>query len=138
GTGYKRFEGFERRAHAEVDMVEDAGVEKIGAGDIGVMRVQFKRYDLPASRERAGQPDGAVAAQGSDFEDAPRTGDLDQQGKESALKGRDVDGGQGGLAVGSESGFESSVGGDEQVAEVAVHLRPHIRHVRLDRRHYLS
>ena len=107
-------------AHANLDAVENAGVARLARATSAWRGSSSRDDDAAAFRQRAGQPDGAVAAEGADFEHAPRAGDAHQQLEKFALEGRDVDGRKAGLAVGLEGGFERGVGGSEQIAEVAI------------------
>jgi hypothetical protein len=54
---------------------------------------------LPEGWQSAGQPDGAVSAEGSDFEDSSYVVDASEKVKKLALVGCDVDGGKSGLRV---------------------------------------
>ena len=113
-------EGDEGGAEAEVDDVGQAGVGDVGLGDSGVFGVELEGDELAAGRERAGEADGAVAAEGSDLEDAAGGLGFGEELEELALVGGDVDGGKAGGGVGGEGGFEDGVGRKEGVVEVVV------------------
>ena len=56
-------------------------------GDGGVGGVQLQRDKPAVRRQRAGQPDGAVAAEGADLEDAAGMGELREEIEKLALTG---------------------------------------------------
>ena len=92
--GVELGEGRECGAEAELDGVGEAGVGDVGEGYLGVLGVEFEGDELAAGWERAGEADGAVAAEGSDLEDAVGALGFGEELEELALVGRDVDGGQ--------------------------------------------
>lgn len=77
-------------------------------------------------RQSAGQPDRAVPAEGSDFENSSGSLDASEQMKELALVGSDVDGGKSGAGIGLDRFVERLIGMDEGVCEVAVDGGPEI------------
>ena len=53
-------------------MRDRAGVADVGAGHVGMLRIELQRDEVAARRQRAREPDRAVAAERADLEDAPR------------------------------------------------------------------
>jgi hypothetical protein len=68
--GMELGEGVERGAEAEFNGVSEAGMRDVGEGDLRVVGVEFESDELAAGWESAGEVDGAVAAEGTDLEDA--------------------------------------------------------------------
>ena len=88
--------------------------------------VELECDETAEGGQSAGQPDGAVSAEGADFENSPRSLNARQQMKELALVGRDVDGGKPGACVRCDSFAERLIGMDESVCEVAFDGGPEI------------
>jgi hypothetical protein len=55
------------------------------------MRIDLQRDHLAARRQRSREPDGAVTAERTDFDDGARALNPRQKVKQLALRGRDVD-----------------------------------------------
>jgi len=119
-------EGFERGADAEVDERGEAGAVDVGAGDGSVFGLELEGDELAVGGKGAGEPDGGVAAEGPDLEDAACALDAGEKVEQLALAGSDVDGGKTGAGVGFEGVFDALVGGDEGVGEVAVDGVPEV------------
>jgi hypothetical protein len=119
--GVELGEGFERRADAEVDEGGQACAVDVGGGYFGVFWVELEGDEFAGGGKSAGETDGAVAAEGSDFEDAFCSGHAGEKVQEFALGGAYVDGGEVGFGVGFYGLFEDRVGGDEGLGEVAVY-----------------
>ena len=92
----------------------------VGAGDVGVGGRGFEGDDQAVIGERAGEPDGGVAAEGADLEDASGAGGACEEVEELALGRRDVDGGQAGGGVGRQDGVEDRVGREELAGDEVV------------------
>jgi hypothetical protein len=118
--GVQLGEGVERGAEAELDGVGEAGVGDVGESDLGVMGIELEGDELAAGGKGSGEVDGAVAAEGSDLEDAVGALGFGEELQELALAGGDVDGGEAGGGVGFERGFEDGVGRDKEGVEVVV------------------
>src|SRR3974390_2481373 len=58
---------------AEFDFRGKAGRFEIGGGDLGVLGADFERDEMAVGGKGAGEPDGAVSAERSDFKNAFRT-----------------------------------------------------------------
>ena len=80
--------------------------------------------ELAVGGECSGEPDGGVAAEGSDFEDAVCAFDGGEEMQEFALRGGDVDGGKAGFGVGLQGLIEDGVGGDEVLGDIGVDCGP--------------
>ena len=98
-VGVQLGEGVECGADSEIDERGKPGAVDVVCGYFGVGWVEFECDDFAIGWERACKPDGAVAAEGSDFEDALGTLDAGEQVEEFALVGSDVDRGKTGAGV---------------------------------------
>ena len=98
----------------------EVGAGDVFAGDFGVGGVGFEGDELAGGWEGAGEPDGAVGGEGSDFEDAGGVDGLGEEVEEFSLIGGDVDVGKVGGGGGLEGGVEGGVGWDEVGGEVVV------------------
>ena len=104
--GLELGERVEGGADALLDERGETGSGDVGGGYFGVMRVYFEGDEFSLRRKGSCEPDGAVAAQRSDFEDALRSLDAGEQVKELSLVRGYVDGGEFCFGVGLEGGFE--------------------------------
>jgi hypothetical protein len=104
--------------------VVEACVGDVFGGYGGVMGLELEGDEAAVGRQGAGEADGAVAAEGADFEDAFCALHEGEEVEESALGGADVDGRKICGGVGGEGGFEDRVGRDEGVVEVVVDVGP--------------
>jgi hypothetical protein len=125
-VGVQAGEGFECGANALIDEMGEAGVVDVGGGDTGVGGVEFEGDELAVWRKCAGEPDGTVAAEGPDFEDAFCALHACEQVEEFALVGGDVDGGKTGAGVCLDCFVERFVGVNESVCDVVVDGGPKI------------
>ncbi len=107
-------------AEAEFDEGGESGALDVGESDFGVFGFDFEGDEFSVGGECAGEPCGAVAAEGSDFEDAAGRLHSREEVEEFALVGGYVDGGQAGGFVGFECGVEGRVGRDEVFDEILV------------------
>jgi len=98
----------------------------VSCGYAGVGGVEFEGDDFAVGRKRSGEPYGAVAAEGSDFEDPFCALDAGEQVEELTLVGCDVNRGKAGACVGLDSFVECAVGMNESVCDVAVDVGPEI------------
>src|SRR5437764_199425 len=85
---------------------------------------RFERDELPAGREPAGEPDGAIAAERADLEDAPGVDEPREDPQEFAVCRGDVDLRQAGGVARLERSFERRVRLDQRFGNVAVDLAP--------------
>ncbi len=92
----------------------------------GVAGVELQGNQVSVGRQGAGQPDGAVAAEGADLEDAACAFELREKLEELALVGCDVDGREAGCCVGGERGVENGVVGEQGCGEVLVDGGPEV------------
>ena len=117
--------------HVNIDAIQYPRVQQIRARHICMTRVDLQRDNAAAFGKRAGHADGAVSAQSSDFQNAPRAGAAHQNVEKLALKRGNVDGGKAGSPICRESGFELFIGRSQQITEIAVHLCPEVLHIGL-------
>ena len=80
----------------------------------------FEGDEFSVRGKSAREPDGAVAAEGSDFEDATGALHPREEVEELALVGGYVDGGQAGGFIELEHCGECGVGGDEVFNEILI------------------
>ena len=99
----------ERLADAQVDELGQARAGDVRGGELGVARVGLERDQATIRRQRARQPDRAVAAERADLEDRARADRAREQVQELALAGRDGDRRQAGGGVGRERRVEVAV-----------------------------
>ena len=81
----------ERLAEAYVDPIRHAGPREICPGNVGVHRVRFERDDTAAGRDGPREPDGAVAGQRADFQDATGALRAGHQMEQLSVRWRDAD-----------------------------------------------
>src|SRR5262249_48860959 len=82
------------------------------------------------SRESASQPDGAIAAERADLQDALRVHQPRQHPEQLAVTWRDADRRQPGLVARLERGLEYRVGMHQRLVEVAVDFVPDLHQAR--------
>ena len=122
----------QRGADAQVHLVRHVGGREIPARDGGVIGREFERHHLAALGQGAGEPDGGIAAQRSDFENAPRPGGAREHVQEFALRRGNVDARQAGGAVGRQRLVQRGVVRQQFFLDVGVHRAPvRIAHARL-------
>jgi hypothetical protein len=108
------------RANAEIDDFIDSGADEIGASDFGMFRFVFQRYQPSVCRQGTRQPDGAVAAERAELENAFRPLHPREEMEEFALRRRDLDFRQSTGHTGGQSFLEHGIMRHEQIAEVIV------------------
>ena len=81
---------------------------------------------VPSAGRPAGQPDGAVAAEGADLEHPAGAGDAHEQLEQLALVGGDLDLGEAGGGAVGQGGVEHVVGGQEGGDDVVVDRGPQL------------
>ena len=103
----------ECRAYAEIDEWRQTGAVDVCCGSLGVLWVELERDEDAVGREGAGEADGAVSAQGSDFEDSFGALHSGEQMEKFALSGAYVDGRKFGAGVRFEGFCELLIGWKE-------------------------
>ena len=119
-----RWQCFERFAESYFRDAREPGTIDVFARDLCVKRVGFERDQAALGRQSARQPDRAVAAKRSNFENAPCADHAGQHVQKLALRRGNVDLRQARRGVGLERRFKHGIGGQEAVADVVVDLGP--------------
>jgi len=119
-------ERFDRRAYSYIYERRHAGALNILPSYGGVFGIEFERDEAAVWRKSAGQPDGAVSAEGADFEDAGGSLNAGEQVKKLALIGSDIDRGEAGAGICLYGFVDSLVGVDESADEVLLDGGPEI------------
>ena len=73
-------------------MVETSALD-IGTCDAGVLRIGFQCDQAPVGRQSSRKPDGAVASESADLEDAASALRSSQELKQFSLDRRNINGG---------------------------------------------
>ena len=119
-------ERFDRRAYSYIYERRHAGALNILPSYGGVFGIEFERDEAAVWRKSAGQPDGAVSAEGADFEDAGGSLNAGDQVEELALVRRDVDCGEARAGVRLYGFVDSLVWVNESADEVLLDCCPEI------------
>ena len=119
-------EGVECGADSLIDERRESCAVNVVCGYFGVGWVEFEGDDFAVRWKCSGKPYGAVAAEGSDFEDSFRAVDAGEQVEKLALVGGDVNRGKTGARVRLDSFVERVVGMNERVGDIAVYGGPEI------------
>lgn len=109
-----------RISDSDFNYVLKAGGREVLSGDLGVMRAVFKGDQAALGRQRASQPRGAVAAEGTNLEDAARPGDSCEKLEELALIRGDVNGRESGSPGVGNVGGEGRIRGNEESFDIVV------------------
>jgi hypothetical protein len=117
-------EGIESRTDANIDQRREACALNVRAGNGSVLRVEFKRDELAVGGQSTSEPNGGVAAEGSDLEDAACALNARKKMEQLALIGSYVDSGKTGAGIGFERIFDTLVRRDQRVGEAAVNFVP--------------
>ena len=104
-------------------------IGQTGEGDVvlrypGVMIVGFQGDEPAIGRQGAGEPEGAVSAEGSDLENRAGLMNLGRRVQQLALRRRDGDGRQTGGRTGGQGGVELRVVADHGLDNVGINLVP--------------
>jgi len=113
-------QGVDGSAQAQIHSIGESGAGDVGAGDVGVLRVELQGDEAAAGRERPREPNGAVAAKGSHFQDGARMLQPRQHVKQFPLRCRYLNLGEPCGRARREGSLERRVVGREEVGEVVV------------------
>src|SRR6476660_1256985 len=89
-----------------------------------MLRIDLERDDASACAQAPRHPDGAVAAECSDFEDRTRANQLREHLQQLALVGRYRDWGQSGSGAAFQRRFEDWIVAEQVVGKILIDFRP--------------
>jgi hypothetical protein len=114
------------------DRTRQTGTGNIGVRNFRVLRINLQRDHPAVRRQSARQPDCAVAAQRSQFQDVACSLRTRQHMQQLALRGRNADCRESGCYARSKSGFKRWIRFEEKIGDVAVNSGPLLLAHKLD------
>ena len=124
--GRQRRQQIERLADPHLHDVVEVRARQVRARHLGVLGLELERHEASAQRQRASEPDRAVAAERPDLEDAARALRAREEMEQLALVGRDLDLGKTGVAAPGQGFLERRILWHEHLVEVSVDLGPQL------------
>src|SRR6185312_4775667 len=100
------------------------GIGDVAARHFSVLWIGFERNHAAVVRQRTGEPDGAVGAKGSDFENVTRAHTAGEQLQQLPLAGSDSDLRQAGIDAGLAGMVKGRVRRDKLAVDVFVNPGP--------------
>ena len=114
----------ERQTDANLDLVGDPRPFEVRQGDLSVLWIEFEGYQSTVPRQSSCQPNGAVAAQRSDFENALSAGQLREQMQELALERGNIDRREASGLIGIPRSLEGFVTRNKLFGKIALNFDP--------------